>query len=134
MNFNPEKWDGYSLDVIALATKREEFEAVWNHRQPVSKERTNELFYHLVERGKVDVLQFLFDADIVDVSRLRRSALPHMFTELAKIATGEATVRLLLEKGLDIESPLSEAGHTLLQVLTFNDVPDHIAFAKRFLC
>lgn len=135
----PQYFDGIDLDNCTVSTTYEEFAALWQYRQPVRPERVGWVLSSALDACNLDVLRFLFDANIVGSGDVRRNSLYHLISvwsspRYADNTRGERMLAYLLERGLDIESPLDETGATaLLDVVRANDVPHQIAFLERAL-
>lgn len=135
----PQYFDGIDIDNCTLSASYEEFAALWAYRQPVRPECVRWVLGSALDHCNLDVLRFLFDSNIVSIGDVRRDSLYHLICEwssprYAEQQRGERMLSYLLERGLDIESPLGEGGSTtLLDVVRANDVPHQIAFLERAL-
>jgi hypothetical protein len=134
MSFYPSKLEKSELVIFALTANREEIKAAWKHFSPISAESTDEILYSAVQAGNVQAVKFLFESGTVTINRLRRTSLPHLFGELSRRPGGKATVAVLLNHGLDIQSPLSkDSPKTLFTEVVSNGVTKQIEFVSGFL-
>lgn len=135
----PQYFDGIDIDVCVVRTSYEEFAALWAYRQPMRPEYVGWVLTSTLDHCNLDVLRFLFDANIVRIGDVRRNSLYHLISQwsssrYAEQNRGERMISYLLERGLDIESPLEEGSSTtLLDVVRANNVPHQIAFLERAL-
>jgi hypothetical protein len=131
MTFDPAELEGWPLELAAKYQSASTFASLWNHRSPVSAELARDCFYTSIESGNIEVVRYLVETRAVSTSDIRRTSLSHLTLELAYKACGEKVMRFLIDNGLDIASPISEASPETLMDQAKQNGDRHPLFIQR---
>lgn len=130
------QFDGVPLTLCASVMPYAEFKFVFESRASVSAENIQWALEAALDSCNIGPVQFLFDANHVNISNVRRTSLMHLCTvwsDTQRLGEDRGTdmMEYLLGKGLDLHSPLPDGAY-VHELLELNGVTKPIAFFQRF--
>lgn len=127
-----DDFTGTPLDFLARTLDYNQFAKEYNRRKPCRPELFRWCLEAALDSCKLDVVRFLFDEQLFTIGDVRRESMPHLVLQWSHVESGPRMMEWLLERGLDIHSPIHESGNTISDCVRLNGVPAAIDFLTSF--